>query len=109
MWRCRVDDVFTVYCAATWNAFENYPIVDYGLFCDYTAELPLFFFKSLYEALQYTERNTNRYPIDRQQYWLRFHDNLWFSTVAIEYLDYLKYIKSELYLNNLINVTARQN
>lgn len=98
---CSIDGIYDVWCVENYLFIEEQQKYDYDLFVDVVSEMPVYFFITFDQALAFAKRVSNRYPIDRMMYWLRFQPEYWFSTVCINYIDYLKYIHSINYLNDM--------
>lgn len=101
--KCSIDDTFDLWAVESHTFIDEKQLYDYGLFVDYISEFPVYFFVSFDAAKDFAKIKPNRYPIDRQQYWLKFHQEWWFGTCAAAYIDYLSYLRSAEHLMNLKN------
>lgn len=85
IYKCLVDCRFSIYVCMTHNFIDGQKSYDFGLLCDLLCEVPCYCFCTLEQAMKFCKTKSNRYPIDRQLYWLRFRPDYWFSTVINGY------------------------
>lgn len=102
----EVVNLFKFYGCEVENWIEANQNYNLGDFLDYAAEIPVYFFATWDEAKSFAERTSNRYPIDRRLYWLRFQSEYWFSSVFVRYLDIIRYLTSEERLNELRKLSS---
>lgn len=91
VYRIVVDCVISYYFCSTHLFIEGNMTYDFDLFVDYAAELPLYFFQTHKECIDFTLRHSNMYPIDRQFYLLRFRPQFWFATLIQKYLEVIQW------------------
>lgn len=102
--RARIEHLFPFYFCEIelWHqAWTECPLEE---FMDVAAEVPVYYFLSWDSAVQFAKTKSNRYPIERRMWWLRFQDQYWFSTILMGMLDTIRYLSSEeriQYLDNL--------
>lgn len=63
-------------------------------FMDVAAEVPVYYFKCYDDAIQFAKTKSNRYPLERRIWWLRFQPDYWFATIYTYYMDTLRYLSS---------------
>lgn len=81
-------------------------------FMDVAAEVPVYYFLTWNEAEQFAKTKSNRYPLDRRIWWLRFQPQYWFATIITYMLDQVKYLSSkerEEYIRSLVKYNFNQN
>lgn len=96
-----IDSLFGMYMVESHLFFQENTSVPYDEFVDLSSNVPVYFFADAETAKDFCKVTSNRMPVDRQEYWLRFRSDMWFSTIANAYIDYLNYVKSYEYRESL--------
>lgn len=96
IYRLLVDCRFVVWCCMTHNFIDGLKTYDFGLITDLLSEVPCYCFPSYEQAEQFCKTKSNRYPIDRQLYWLRFRPDYWFSTNIMGYYTIEQWAKGDI-------------
>lgn len=71
---------------------------------DFTAEAPIYFFSTWDAAKTFAETTSNRYPLERRLWWLRFQPQYWFITIFNAQLEIISYLSDKeriMYLQSL--------
>lgn len=63
-------------------------------FMDFAAEAPIYYFTCYQNAEQFAKTKSNRYPIERRLWWLRYQEEYWFATIFNYYVDTIRYLSS---------------
>ena len=93
--RARVEKLFPFYFCEVENWIEKNKQYPLDLFIDIAAEVPVYFFPTWDDAEQFAKTKSNRYPIERRLYWLRFQQQYWFATILNYYMDTMRYLTSD--------------
>lgn len=88
----EVKKMFKFYFCEVEDWFKKGDIAPLDWFLDYCAELPVYFFATWDAAQKFAHVTTNRYPIERRLYWLRFQQQYWFQTIFNAQLEMIRYL-----------------
>lgn len=88
----EVKKLFKFYFCEVEDWLKSSEVYKLDWFLDYTSECPIYFFMTWDSAKKFAETKSNRYPLERRLWWLRFQKDYWFSTIFNTQLEMIKYL-----------------
>jgi len=107
--KAKVEHLFSFYFCEVEMWIEKNKQYPLDLFIDLAAELPVYFFVSWDAAEKFAKTKSNRYPIERRLWWLRFQPEYWFATVMNYFYDTIRYLSDDeriTYINSKVKPRA---
>ena len=93
--KASVNKLYDFYFCEIENWFQSDTTYKLDEFMDMAAEVPVYFFLTWDSAEHHAKTVSNRYPVERRLWWLRFQSQYWFATIHTYMIDTIRYLSSD--------------